>query len=327
MSGRLEDDPELLHACDQLVWSGYRFAFECDRPGGLPEGFVRLAEIVRIDVSGTDESRLSNVAAWLREYHVRLLAAQVRHRGERDVCAHLGFELFEGHRFNAPETPARYDMPIDHARTFRLLRMVRDDRTPDSEIEELLRRDGALSYKLLSMVHFTATGRRDVRSIGHALHLVGRHQVGRWLALLLVSHGAADGLRAELVTLSLVRARMCELLADAAGIPQARGDLFLVGLLSTLGLLLEMPMEAVCDSMELDVETRVALESRGGVYGAALGLVEAYERADWDEVEARASALGLRAESLGPAYLDALAGAGAPAERLASLGGLARGTA
>ena len=110
---------------------------------------------------------------------------------------------------------------------FRVLKLVRDPNAGDQEIEELIQRDVGLSVKLLRIVNSASVGGREIWSIGHALRLLGREQVGRWLTVLLVSDGASDGVRAELTQLALLRARMCELLAEEVGLRQARGPLFL----------------------------------------------------------------------------------------------------
>jgi EAL and modified HD-GYP domain-containing signal transduction protein len=306
LSGRLQEDPELIQACDQMVWAGYRFSLSSDRPEELPEEFLRLAEIVKIDVSDTDRQLLVDLSAWLKAFHVRMLASNVSHRVERDLCTNLGFELFEGYKFTAPETLMRRDLPIEHMVTFRLLKLVRDSRATDAEIEELLRRDVALSYKLLRMVNSAAVGGRDIWSIGHALRLLGREQIARWLGLLLVTDSGKDGVRAELTHLTLVRARMCELLADVAGLPRARGSLFLVGMLSLLDRLLETPMELLAESMELAPDVSGALLRRDDFFGAVLALVEAYERGAWEDVDSLAAALGVGTVQLAPTYLEAL---------------------
>lgn len=307
LDGAAGTDPEFLQACDQLVRAGYCFAVSSEHPETLPEELLRLAEIVKVNIGKTDPGTLPELANWLRSFHVRLLAVDVRHRAERDACAKLGFELFEGYSFNAPETLTRRDLPIEHVMTFRLLKMVRDVKTQDAAIEEVLRRDVALSYKLLRMVNSAAVGRRDIWSIGHALRLLGRDQVARWLGLLLVTDGGKDGVRAELMNLALVRARLCELLAEASGVPRAKGSLFLVGMLSVLDQLLETPMQTLADSMELAPDVRVALLHREEYFGAVLSLVEAYERGWWDSVDALTQAVGVDPVALAPLYLNALA--------------------
>ena len=306
ISGAIGVDAELIQTCDQLVWSGYRLSIASDHPEQLPEELLRLAEIVKVDVPSTDVVMLPDLTGWLRSFQVRLLAMHVRHRVERNACTELGFELFEGYKFTAPETLTRRDLPIEHVNTFRLLKLVRDSNTSDADLEDVLRRDVALSYKLLRMVNSAAVGGRDIWSIGHALRLLGRDQVARWLGLLLVTDGAREGVRAELMHLALVRARMCELLAEASGIPRARGPLFLVGMLSVLDQLLETPMQTLADSMELASDVRAALLGREDFYGAVLGLVEAYEQGWWDQVDILGESVGVGAVTLAPLYLDAL---------------------
>jgi c-di-GMP phosphodiesterase len=300
-------DSELIEVCNKLVWSGYQFSVASADPGSLSEDLLTLAEIVKVDVASTEQAALPQLAEWLRSFHVRLLAKHVRHRAERSICTDLGFELFEGYKFTAPETLARRDLPIEHVLTFRLLKMVRDPKSMDGEIEDVLRRDVALSYKLLRMVNSAAVGGRDIWSIGHALRLLGRDQVARWLGLLLVTDGTREGVRGELMNLALVRARMCELLADASGVPRARGPLFLIGMLSVLDQLLETPMAVLADSMELAPDVRNALLARLDFYGDALALVEAYEQGRWDRVDGLSASVGVSPVALSPMYLDALA--------------------
>ncbi len=68
----------------------------------------------------------------------------------------------------------------------------------------------------------------------HALSLLGERELRKWIAV--VSVGVlADGKPDELMTVPLVRARFCELLAPLAGIAGDANDLFLMGLLSADG--------------------------------------------------------------------------------------------
>jgi len=226
--GQLSDDDELLAACDRLVWSGYRLSVESETPEKIPESLLRLSEIVRLDVSRYDRGALPDMATGLRRYHSRLMARHVRNREDRDALTNLGFELFEGYQSGVSKTLTRRSLPTDHLLIFRLLKKIRDPKATDPEIEDILRGDVGLSYKLLRMVNSAAFGGREIWSIGHALRLLGREQVARWLGLLLVVGGEQQGVRAELTSLSLVRARMCELLATASGVPRAGGSLFLV---------------------------------------------------------------------------------------------------
>ena len=135
----------------------------------------------------------------------------------------------------------------------------------------------------------------------------GRDQAADWLTMLPVIDGQRDGVRSELMNLSLARARMCESLAEASGSPKAREPLFLVGFLSALDQLLDTPLETLADSLALAPDVRGALLRHENFYGAALGLVEAYEQGSWDQVDALSKSVGVNPTSLATLYFDALA--------------------
>lgn len=298
-------DSELVGACHDLIAGGYRLAVEVDEQSALetPLGAVHVA---RVDVMAHAPNALTKLTERLRELPLRLLATNVQHSGQRDRCAALGFDLFEGYRFSGPEVLSRAEIGVEHLQAFRVLKLLRDPNGDDREIEEMIGRDVGLSYKLLRMVNSSAVGARDIWSIGHALRVLGRSQVARWLSVLLVSDTGTVGVRAELTHVALVRARMCERLADIAGVPKASGSLFLVGLLSVLDQLLEVPMSVLCDSMDLAPDLRNALLHRTDFFGSVLRGVEAYVSGRWAEVEEVAGTLGIKAAALQPLYLDAL---------------------
>jgi EAL and modified HD-GYP domain-containing signal transduction protein len=302
--------PELSPACERLLWSGYRIALLDLDAELVSHPVTRLADAVLVDVRSHSPESLSALVAQLRPLYVRLFAMNVRHRAERDQCARLGFELFLGHRASRPEKVARRDVPIEHLQAFRLLRLARDSSTSDQELEKMFRRDVALSYKLLRMVNSAGIGIREVWSIGHALRLLGRVTLTRWLTLLLLTDVANDDRMVELSRVATLRGRLCELLGAEAGVPRAGESLYLVGLLSLVDELLEMPVDQVVTLLELAPDVRDALLHRADFYGEVLALVEAYEAGDWSAVEALCASVGVVPTRVAALYLDALKWAG-----------------
>jgi c-di-GMP phosphodiesterase len=305
--GAVAADAQILPACNDLARAGYRIALQALLPdAAFAKGLLDVAQLVNVDVAGLTPAALARIAGELRGPQRRLMAVNVKHAGERKACAALGFDLFAGYRFSAPETYTRKEIGIEQLLTFRVLKMVRDPKASDSDIEDLIRRDVGLSYKLLKIVNSAATGAREIWSIGHALRLLGREQVARWLSVLLVSDGNSDGVRAELMHLSLMRARMCELVADEVGLRQARGPAFLVGMISVLDQILEIPMASICDAMDLAPDLRSALIGRRDFFGDVLRLVEAYIAGEWATVTSVAASVGIDAAKLQPPYLESL---------------------
>ena len=187
------------------------------------------------------------------------------------------------------------------------MNLLRDENASDADIEEAFRSDPSLSYKLLRMVNSAALGGRGIESIRHAIRLVGRGVLHRWLALLLASSMVTEnGVDAELVHTAVLRARLCELLAESGGRRSSSGQQFMVGLFSMIDVLLKVPMEEILDRVDLSADVRDALLRRSGPYAGSLELVEAYEAGRWDAVSDISSDMGMAAPVLPELYLQSL---------------------
>jgi EAL and modified HD-GYP domain-containing signal transduction protein len=129
----------------------------------------------------------------------------------------------------------------------------------------------------------------------------------RWLALILLSTLSSEsGVEAELVYAGVMRARLCELLAEQAGKRQATAPLFMVGLFSVLDALLKAPMQDILGRIDVADEIRAALLRSGGPYVRPLQLVEAYERGQWDTVSQLSSKIGVAAREIPELYVQSL---------------------
>jgi EAL and modified HD-GYP domain-containing signal transduction protein len=246
------------------------------------------------------------MAEQLRAHDVQLIAEKVESRTVHQRCIAAGFELFQGYLFSRPESVEQQDLAVEHLRTLELMNLVRDMDTKDAQIEEVLSTDVALSYKILRIVNSVAVGGNGIRSMGHAVRMLGRQSLYRWLSLLLVPGAEQSGVQAELVSATLLRARFCEVLGEAGRRPLAGGTLFLIGLLSSLETFYRMNLEATVGQLDLAPEVTGALIGRRGPFGAALALAAAYEQGQWDEVSERCEELGIDEADLTNLYLDAL---------------------
>ncbi|MBK6485780.1 MAG: HDOD domain-containing protein [Gemmatimonadetes bacterium] len=276
----LPAEPEVLEAVADLSKRGVTVVldeFELPRVAGAPIlSYLALANAVRIDLRTQDPAALAPLVAALKRQGKRAIADHVLDLKLYQACATLGFDEFQGPHFSRPEPLPSAELPGSTAAALRLLALARNPDTPERDLEQVISSDPGITFQLLRIVNSAALGGRGITSIGHALRMVGRTNVVRWLAL--ASATARTGKRGtddELVRQAVQRAHFCEKLAT----PQTRldkGTLFLIGLFSLLDAVFRMPMHEVLDRVKLDDDVRAALLDRTGPFSGPLLVVESY---------------------------------------------------
>ena len=177
-------------------------------------------------------------------------------------------------------------------------------RIPDEEIHRL-KRDVSLSYRVLRCVNSAGFGlRREIGSIREALVLLGLDQVRKWASLWALA-GVNRG-PSELVTMTIVRARACELLGQSLGHADRGAGLFLLGLCSLLDALLQRPLELAIADLPLAADIRAALLGHDNVPRQVLDAVVAHEQGRWLDGTRLVAGLGLGPDALAAAFVDAL---------------------
>jgi EAL and modified HD-GYP domain-containing signal transduction protein len=299
-------DAPVYAACRKLMEAGYCLALDDFVVGGVQEPLLPLAKIVKVDLLGRSEGEIRSIAAHLRPFIVTLLAERVETAQVAWIAEQEGFSLFQGYYFSRPETIAHKANAIEALQLLPLMNMVQNEDTPTREIERVFRSDPTLSFKLLQIANSATNGCRGVRSIRHALQLVGRGTLHRWLSLLLASSLASSGVHSpNLIEATLLRGRLLELMGEKAW--EDTGSLFLVGLFSRMDLLLQLPMAELLTRVRFAEDVHDALlRRRGSPYQPWLELAEAYEAGQWSRVAELAAEVGIAPNAIPALYLRAV---------------------
>jgi EAL and modified HD-GYP domain-containing signal transduction protein len=153
--------------------------------------------------------------------------------------------------------------------------LARDADTRD--IEQALKQDPALSFHLLKLVNSVAFNlHTEITSFSHAITVLGRRQLQRWLQLLLYARQRADGPPNLLLPLAALRGAQLEELCRIEGGDREQQDLaFMCGVFSLLDRLFASPMEEIIGALRLPQHVLDALLRQEGELGKWLHLLEA----------------------------------------------------
>lgn len=274
-------DEAVVARCRELRADGYRLAVVGS--AGVPADLLPLTSVVKIDVRTVDRERAEAVIGEAHARRAVVVATNIDLRQELVECDQLGVDLFQGNLLAQPRVvPGRALEPARLA-TVRLATTMLDSEVGVHQIEDVVRTDPAMSHQLLALAGVGAAGgmRRTVRSVREALVLVGWRRLQSWVALLLMA-GSGDEVDTEAVSVALVRARACELLATRldAGLSDMA---FTAGLLSALDLLLHAELAACLADLPLDPVLRSAVLDSEGTLGALVADVTDLQFGRFDE--------------------------------------------
>jgi c-di-GMP-related signal transduction protein len=297
---------EILGACRELRSAGYQLALDdfVDSPGIAP--LVEFASFLKIDFQMFDARARSALARKYADNHIRLLAEKVETESEFREARDLGFSYFQGYFFCKPSMVETREIPGNKAIQLQLLTAVAAPELRFDFIENLLKQEPSLLYRLLRYLNSPILGlRSEVRSVRHAIVLLGENEFRRWASIFAII-SMSTGKSPELIRTALTRAFFCEEFSAAAGLREKGPNLFLMGLLSVTDALLDKPMREALKALPVTQEVKIALCGGTNHFRDVFELVLALERAEWIRLSDIAARIGWDEGKIPDSYLSAL---------------------
>ena len=195
------------------------------------------------------------------------------------------------------------DMPANQMNYLRMLQEVSRPELDVAELEKLVKAEASVCYRLLRYMNSAMFGfQSEIHSVRHALSILGERDVRRWVRLV-AAVGAGQEKTSDLVLSALVRGRFGELLAPR--VTHGESDLFLLGLLSLIDAMLEMPMADVLEKIPLDHATKAVLLGQPSALRPVYQLMLAHESGEWDAAAELSASLQLDADEVAGYYWQA----------------------
>jgi EAL and modified HD-GYP domain-containing signal transduction protein len=274
-----EVSEELIQRLRKLKKDGFSIAlddFDCKI-----ETFKKYAPImpfldyIKFDLKNMESENASKFLAHFHKDGKKTLAEKIESYDEFKEAMNSGYKLFQGYHFHRPEI-IEMEVPTETAKTtiLHIISLLKDNKDTN-EIERYARTQPDLVYNLLKYLNSPSIGLTEkITSLKHAMNLLGRVKLMRWLLMYLYAESAGDPIAKSLLETAMHRATTMEKLSSKEDKDRA----FLTGMFSLLDVLFNAPMDVILRGVPLENSITSAIKSRSGELGAMLAKVEEEEK-------------------------------------------------
>jgi c-di-GMP phosphodiesterase len=301
----VEPDKELIAACVALKAMGYRLALDDFLPRAEMQPLIDIATYIKVDFRLSDAAQRKQIHHLARGSGAILLAEKVEDQQEFDIAVREGYECFQGYFFCHPKIVADREIPPNRMNYLRLLVELTRNPLNIEQLTRIARAEPSLMYRLLRLANSAlVAARSDVTSFLGAFMLVGEDRFRKLVSVAACGILGNDQPPAVLISLSLERARFCELLASLIG--ENSTEQFMLGMLSLVDAVLQVPMQTIVKSLPLRTNAKAALLGETNSTSLPLSLIRSFEKGAWGDCSREAQQMGISEETLANLYVQSV---------------------
>lgn len=262
---------------------GYVFALDdlvlSDEYYEMFSKLFQMVDVIKVDYMFCDTEQLKKNMAVFKKLDCMMLAEKVETQEDFEICKELGFDLFQGYFFARPIVISQKSVDPSKAATIQLINMLRQD-AEASDLENVIKHYPDLYINLLKFMNSAAFGTRGtVSSIKHAMALLGRENLAKWLYLILYAGPKGDSFDNPLLVTAQVRGRAMENICIKADFARDKaGEAYLVGILSLMDAVFKKELKEVINDFNIDDELKRAVIYKEGKLGIVLETILDYEK-------------------------------------------------
>lgn len=295
---------EVSDACQSLVDKGYMLALDDFVYTRKYTPLLELAKIIKVDFMQSSIEQIREMVEVSQKYRCKLLAEKIETYEEYALASSMGFVYFQGHFFAKPEVLKNKEISSSQLVYMQLILEINRAEFDIKKLEDLIKQDVAISYKLIKYLNSAYYSRlQPISSIRQAIAFLGEQGIRLFVSVIATSK-LSESKPDELIRISCIRARFLEILG--AELHQDKGVFFLLGLFSLLDAMLDASMEYLMKQLPVSADITAALVHKTGPLFPYLQLIEKYEAASWNELDAAIRDLHLDGTKIMDFYLEAV---------------------
>lgn len=301
----VEITPALISRIREIKQDGFQLAlddFIMQDQYALHTELFDLIDYVKVDFLAVDEKGRAAIEKFIKQYpHIQMLAEKIETEEQFQIAKKSGYDLFQGYFFAKPEIIKGVEIPANLNLHMQIINRLNEKDPNIDEIANLILHDISLTYKLLRFINtMNFNIPKSVGSVKQAIVLIGLRELRKWMRILMLQdigdHSSSGRIKA-LVSYSMSRAKMCELIAVRTGYPNG-DEHFFVGLFSLLDVIMKRGWDDIIPMFPFSKDVAETLQGKKTDLSPYLELSIATERFELESIERIGKQFGVSKEEI-----------------------------
>lgn len=304
-------DEAIIHRVNELKDLNFKFAiFHTSSKDDMHTEIAPLLPFVEyfiVDTTAIDADAFRSDLKRLQQHPLTMISANLSDEKTKASFISLGFELFSGHYFLDTPLDDEQEIAKGYQETLKLLNVLENSDSID-EIAAEFATYPHITLQLLRYLNSPAFAlQRTIKSIRHALLLIGRKDLRRWLLLLAFTQTSDNDpsnnplLYSANIRMAIMRFLVNQLQNSTKALSD---EAPFVAVLSLLQPLIGVSYKKIFESITVDENIKSAITTYEGTLGKLLELCIATEQLDQERVIVLLKELELEPEAFEKALLE-----------------------
>jgi EAL and modified HD-GYP domain-containing signal transduction protein len=269
------------------------------------DAFFPYIDIIKINIEVINTKRILAVLPKIKCNNIKLAAEKVETKNQKQSLVEVGFTYFQGYFYHKPEIIAEQKLTSLKTQMLELISEAFKSPIDYDAVTKIISHDVNLSIGLLKMVNNVSTGSKvEVTSLKQAAVYLGDDTLCQFVAILALSNLTSDTAD-EVCRQALITGRMMAELSHKNSFEPISEFAFITGLLSSIDVMLAMPLSEIIKTMPLAQPIKQALLNKTGPLGELLVLITAFVAGGDGDMEPLITRHGLDKEAIQQEFITA----------------------
>jgi len=305
LMGHEKPTKKTLRIIEYYFNKGYKIALKDYDLATHWDALFPYIDIIKINVEVINTKRILSALPRMKAHNIKLAAERVETKHQQQTLVEVGFSYFQGYFYHQPEIIA--EQKLTSLKTQMLLLIAETFKSPINYdvVAKIISHDVNLTIGLLKMVNNVSTGSKvEITSLKQAAVYLGDETLCQFVAVLAISNLTSDTAD-EVCRQALITGKMMAELSHQNSFEQISEFAFITGLLSSIDVMLAMPISQIIKTMPLAQSIEEALLNKKGPLGELLLLTTAFITSSNDNIDQLIISHGLDKQAVQQEFINA----------------------